>query len=119
MEHWKNSIFIAVYRKEDKQKVENCRGICLLNVCYKLYSIVYIENLKAQAEKYHFGCQNWFWKATLCIDPLFTIWYLTEKRRGFNLETHLAFLDYVKSSDRVKRDRLFEILQSNIFLIYY
>jgi retron-type reverse transcriptase len=28
------------------------------------------------------------------------------------LETHLAFLDYTNAFDRVKRDRLFEILQS-------
>jgi len=28
------------------------------------------------------------------------------------LETYFAFLDYVKVSDRVKRDKLFEILQS-------
>jgi len=28
------------------------------------------------------------------------------------LENYFAFLDYVKASDRVKRDKLFEILQS-------
>jgi hypothetical protein len=30
----------------------------------------------------------------------------------FNLETHFAFPDYVKAFDRVKRNKLFEILQS-------
>ena len=37
---------------------------------------------------------------------------LTEKRREFNFESHLGFLDYVKVSDRDKRENLFEILQS-------
>jgi len=37
---------------------------------------------------------------------------IIEKRREFNLESHFAFLDYVKAFDRVKRDKLFEILQS-------
>jgi hypothetical protein len=37
---------------------------------------------------------------------------LIEKTRDFNLETNLAFLDYVKASDKVKMDKLFEILQS-------
>jgi len=37
---------------------------------------------------------------------------LTEKRRGFSSETHLAFLDYVKVYDKVERDKLFEILQN-------
>jgi len=36
-----------------------------------------------------------------------------EKRREFNFETHLTFLDCVKSLDKVKRDKLFEILHSN------
>jgi hypothetical protein len=30
----------------------------------------------------------------------------------FNLETHFAFPDYVKAFDRVKRNKLCEILQS-------
>jgi hypothetical protein len=37
---------------------------------------------------------------------------LIEKRRELNLETHLAFLDYVKAFDDVKRAKLFEILKS-------
>jgi len=37
---------------------------------------------------------------------------LIEKGREFNLERYFAFLDYVKAFDRVKGDKLFEILQS-------
>ena len=38
--------------------------------------------------------------------------------REFNLESHLAFLDYVKDFDSVRRDKLFEILQSkNIHIL--
>jgi hypothetical protein len=36
---------------------------------------------------------------------------LTEKGR-YNSETSLVCIDYVKAFDRVKRDKLFEILQS-------
>jgi hypothetical protein len=38
---------------------------------------------------------------------------LIEKRQ-FNLESHFGFLGYVKVSDRVKRDKLFEKLQRKI-----
>ena len=37
---------------------------------------------------------------------------LKEKRREFNLENLLAFHDYVEVFDKVKRDKLFEILQN-------
>jgi hypothetical protein len=45
-------------------------------------------------------------------DPLFRMKLLIEKRREFDLDTHLAFPDYVKDVDKVRRDKLFEILQS-------
>jgi hypothetical protein len=60
MEDWKNNIFIPVYRKGDKQKVENYSRISLLNACYKLCSKILNEKLIAQAEKFHLDCQIGF-----------------------------------------------------------
>jgi hypothetical protein len=37
---------------------------------------------------------------------------LTENRREFNLDTHVAFLDYGKAFCKVEREKLFEVLQS-------
>jgi len=47
LEKWKNSIVLPMYKKVDKQKVENYRKISLLNACYKLYSKILSEKLKA------------------------------------------------------------------------
>jgi hypothetical protein len=41
---------------------------------------------------------------------------IIEKKRDFNLEIHLAFLGCMYAFDRVKRDKLFEILQSKNIL---
>ena len=49
-------------------------------------------------------------KSRSCIDPLFSMKLLTEERREINLETHLAFLDRVKTLT-VKR-KILEILQN-------
>ena len=68
--------------------------------------------MKAQAEQFPLEFQNGCWKGRSCTDPLSRTKLLTEKRREFNLETHLAFLDYVKVYDKVERDRSFEILQN-------
>ena len=35
-----------------------------------------------------------------------------EKRREFNLETHLLFIDYEKAFDNIQRQILFNILKS-------
>ena len=39
-EEQKNCVIIHIYKKGDKQKVENCRGISQLKACYKVYSKV-------------------------------------------------------------------------------
>jgi hypothetical protein len=62
---------------------------------------------------------SFFWCASMdsekadLVSICCLVWnYLYKKRREFNLGTHLTFLDYVKAFDKVKRDKLFEILQS-------
>jgi len=41
---------------------------------------------------------------------MYTIRQTIEKRREFNLETHIAFLDLEKAFDRVNRKQLWQIL---------
>ena len=42
-------------------------------------------------------------------DNVFSIKQTIEKRREFNLETHIAFLDLEKAFDRVNRNQLWQI----------
>ena len=75
--------------------------------------------LKAQTENFLLECQDGFQRGRSCIDPLFSMKLLVEKRRQFNLEPQLAYIDYVNIFDKVERDHLFEILQSKVFPVYY
>lgn len=45
-----------------------------------------------------------------CIDAVFTLKLILEKRREFNSEIHFLFLDYEKTFDQVNRPTLFNIL---------
>jgi len=58
------------------------------------------------------GTQNEFRKGRSCTDPTFCLKLLTEKRREFNLETHLVFIDYEKAFDNIQGQILFNILKS-------
>jgi len=64
-EEWKNSIVTPIYKKGYKQNMENYGGINLLNTCYKLYSKILNDKLKAQKGKFLLECQNGFRKAHL------------------------------------------------------
>jgi hypothetical protein len=79
--------------------------------------------LKAQAAMFLMESQNAFPNGRSYIDLLFSMKLITEKIREFNLENQLAFHNYVKVFDQVKRDKLFEILQNknipNILLKKY
>jgi len=52
LEKWKNGIVIPIHKKGEKQRVEICRGISLLNSCYKLYSKILNEELQVRAEEF-------------------------------------------------------------------
>jgi len=58
-EEWKNVIILHIYKKADKQKVENYRGISQLNACYKVYSKVLNENFESTNRKFPFGMPGW------------------------------------------------------------
>jgi len=55
--------------------------------------------------------QNGFRKGRSCTDPTLCLKLLIEKRREFDLETHLLFIDYEKAFDSLQRQILFNILK--------
>jgi hypothetical protein len=54
--------------------------------------------------------QNGFTKGRSCTNSVFTLKMPVDKRREYNLETHIAFAYYEKAFDRVNRQKLWEIL---------
>jgi hypothetical protein len=108
---WKRSIIVPIYKKGDKRKPENYRGVNLLNTCYKIFSKILNEKLKNISEDFLLECQNGFRKGRSCIDSTFCMKLLIEKRREFNLETHFAYVDYEKAIDKVKRQKIFNVIK--------
>jgi hypothetical protein len=108
----RNDIVIPVQKRGDTAKLENYRETNLLNACYKLHSKILKEKFTSRAETFLLYCQNGFRKNRSCISPLYITKLLLEIIREFNLETHLAFLNDMKDFNRVRREKLFEILQS-------
>jgi len=68
--------------------------------------------LQKYSEVFMTETQNGFRKGLSCTDPTFCLKLLIEKRRKFNLETHLLFIDYEKEFDNIQRQILFNILKS-------
>jgi len=75
-----------------------------------MYGKIITGRLKTVSEAILLEEQNGFRIGRSYIDNVFTIEQTIEKRREFNLETHIAFLDLEKTFDRVKRNQLWQIL---------
>jgi hypothetical protein len=111
-------VFICypIFKKGDRREPKNYRGISILNTCYKIYAKILNMKLQKYSEAFMTETQNRFRKGRSCTDPTFCLKLLIEKRREFNLETHLLFIDYEKAFDNIQRQILSNILQSRHIL---
>jgi len=101
-----------VFKKGDRKEPQSYRKISILNTCYKLYSKILDMKLQKYSALFMTETQNGFRKGQSCMDPTFCLKLLIEKRREFNLETHLLFIDYEKAFGNIQRQILFNILKS-------
>ena len=95
----------------DRREPKNYRGISILNTCYKIYSKILNIKLQNHSEVFMTETQNGFRKERSCTDPTFCLKLLIEKRREFDLEKHLLFIDYEKAFDNIQRQILFNIFE--------
>ena len=108
---WKIAKIINIYKNGDRNNRGNYRGISLLNTAYKIYATIIKNKLQPYAEKVILEPQCGFRKGRSCIDAIFTLKQIMEKRKEFNLPIYLLFLDYEKAYDRVRRPILWNILE--------
>jgi hypothetical protein len=108
---WRNAVITPIFKKVDRREPQIYRGISNLNTCYKIYSRILNTKLQNYSEVFMTGTQNGFRKGRSCTDPTFCLKKKKKKRREFNLETHLLFIDYEKAFDNMQGQILFNILK--------
>jgi hypothetical protein len=81
-----------VYKKSDKLGCKNYRGICLLNVTYKVFDKILYPTL-THYQHYQAGFQSGKWTT----DHIFALRQIFEKCNEFNITTHHLFI-YCKAA---------------------
>ncbi|KAJ4426643.1 hypothetical protein ANN_26441 [Periplaneta americana] len=109
-ESWTKSIVIPIHKRGDLKITDNYRGISLLNAGYKIYANILKNKLNKHYDNIISEEQNGFRRGRSCCDGYFALKLLVEKHREFNLETHMAFIDFKKAFDKVNRNKLLQIL---------
>lgn len=111
---WKRGVIVPIYKKGDKDKVTNYRGITLLNTAYKIYAMIIEERLKQEIEKGKIlpDTQAGFRKNRSTMDNIYILNYAIKKeinKKG--RKVYAFFADLKAAFDIINREKLWAIMK--------
>ena len=113
---WAKAIVVPLLKKGDTTKCDNYRGISLLSVVSKIFTAILNKRLYKWAEENSKICeeQAGFRKSYSTTDHIFTLYTMVNSCLFGNRRSKLyvAFIDYKKAFDTVKRDTLWQVLRN-------
>jgi hypothetical protein len=104
---WTEGVLCPVYKKGDKLDCKNYRGICLLNVTYKVFAKILYDRLLsyANAAVQHYQAEFQSDKST--TEQLFALRQVLDKFNEFSITTHHLFIDFKAAYDTIIRNKVY------------
>jgi hypothetical protein len=116
---WQETILIPVFKKGDAKRCSNYRGISLLPIAGKLLSGIILKRLSAHLDSLTPDTQAGFRAGRSTMDNIFILRQVLERRREYNLDTIVAFLDYSAAFDSVDQASLWSMLKASGIPIFF
>jgi hypothetical protein len=101
---WNPTILCPIFKKGDTLDSTNCRGISLLDTCYKILSTLLLKNIALYTEDIMGRYQCGFVKGKSIVDHIFTL--RIEKYYEFDKDLYMVFVDYKQAYDSVNKKEL-------------
>ncbi|VVC27148.1 Endonuclease/exonuclease/phosphatase,Reverse transcriptase domain [Cinara cedri] len=108
---WNESLICPIFKKGNRKKVENYRGITLLNTGYKVLSLIILKRLQIYTDEIVGNYQSGFRKNKSTTDHIFVIRQIMEKSYEFAKDLHMVFVDYKQAYDSIIREKLWKVLK--------
>jgi hypothetical protein len=102
---WTGGVLCPVLKKGDKFDCKNYRGICLLNVTYKVFAKILYDRLLPHANVAVQHYQAGFQSGKSTTDQLFALRQISEKCNEFNITTHYLFIDFKVAYDTIHHNK--------------
>ncbi|CAI5453778.1 unnamed protein product [Caenorhabditis angaria] len=99
---WKTSKTILIFKKGDRENLENYRPITILPVLYKLFTKCILQRIRRPLEESQPVEQAGFRRSFSTMDHISTIQRILEASREHQIPLVLIFVDYHKAFDSVE-----------------
>jgi len=99
----------SIYKKGDRRKCENYRGISITSSIGRLYGRIIKKRLEGIVQDAEEQCG--FCAGRLCIDNIFCLKQLSEKSISYGQDTCLTFVDLRKGYDTVPTNKLWNVMR--------
>ena len=108
---WKRALIVPLFKKGDRSKCDNYRGISLLSVPGKVYTLVLLNRVKDYVDDRLSELQCGFRPNRGCPDQIFPLRKTMELAVEHDAPLYACFIDLRKAYDSVNRAHLWRILQ--------
>ncbi len=109
-EEWRKAVICPIFKKGDASRVQNYRGIALLEIGYKILTSVILERLKPYTAQIIGSYQCGFSQGRSTSDLIFVLRQIAEKYYEFDRDLHIIFVDFKQAYDSIDREALWKIL---------
>ncbi|CAI5441711.1 unnamed protein product [Caenorhabditis angaria] len=116
---WKNSKTILIFKKGDRENLENYRPITILPVLYKLFTKCILRRIRRTLEEAQPIEQAGFRRSFSTLDHISTIQRILEASREHQIPLVLVFVDYHKAFDSIEPFAVWTALQNQGVDQYY
>ena len=107
---WSEAVLLPVHKKGDRKQCSNYRGISLIDVSAKVFTIALLNRFSQPRDRRVRPNQSGFRPGRGCTDQLFNLRRVLEQRWAYQQPTVACFIDFKSAFDSVDRESLWRTL---------
>jgi len=107
---WLQGIICPIHKKVDQAVCSNYRPITLLNMAYKIFTILLNNRLSKIVDSKLSEAQAGFRPNRSALDKIFIIRQTFEKCHEYNIDLHNIFVNYLQAFDAISRNKVVDSL---------